>query len=175
MEPGPAAPGCGGCGAPTAAGTGPDLPVRHLGPAQEPLITRLLFAGAQVACAGLSQNQGRECSLPLLAGQRSRLEPSRVRSRPAFQFHQPLSKPSCRSFKPSLLPICPQVPAETDLAQQETEGGVFPSAQCSIVLGGGSCGRALAHLTCLQMSPSVNSSQLSGTRCLSSTMLGSAD
>lgn len=41
--------------------------------------------------------------------------------------------------------------SETDLAQQETEGAVFSSTQYGIVPGGGSCGRALAHLTCLQM------------------------
>lgn len=38
-------------GAPTVASTGPDLPVYCLSPAQKPLITRLLCAGAQVAWA----------------------------------------------------------------------------------------------------------------------------
>lgn len=54
--------------APTVAGAGPDLPVRCLSPAQELLITRLLFAGAQVAWAEAQEERTGLLSLQVSTG-----------------------------------------------------------------------------------------------------------
>lgn len=134
-------------GAPTVASTGPDLPVYCLSPAQRPLITRLLFAGAQVAWARVG------------VGWAAVQRPLEQQSPDTHSNFITLLSESTATLchLPTDLPVCPENSRKlTWLGSQGRCAFLHTIWHC---LRGGSCGRCL----------SVNSSQLSGTCCLPST------
>lgn len=124
MEPGSAA------RAPTVACTGPDLP--RVLPQPSPGTSNYTSAVCR-SPGGLGP--GPEESKGLLSLQASAESPGAARSRRAFRFHHGLSETTVTLSSPHRPSHVPQVQLETDLAQQETEGGVFSSTQYGIVSG----------------------------------------
>lgn len=125
MEPGSAA------RAPTVARAGPDLPC--VLPQPSPGTSNYTSAVCR-SPGGLGP--GPEESKGLLSLQASAESPGAVRSRRAFLFHHGRLRNHCHTVSSPHRPShVPQVQSETDLAQQETEGGVFSSTQYGIVSG----------------------------------------
>lgn len=141
-----------GAGAPTVASTGPDLPVYCLSPAQKPLITCLLFAGAQVAWAGagVGVRGGGKLRSAVTEGRcRGPLEQQDSDS----SFIMLLSETTAtQCHLPTDLPVCPKNSQKLTWPGRKLRGCVFLHTIWPCFRGG-SCGRALDHLTCLQMSP----------------------